>query len=51
MTVFGGIVGTILGGIVADMVKKKVKNPYFKTSSISLIPAVLVTVIILFIDK
>jgi len=40
-TVIGGLVGTPLGGILAETFKGKTRQPYFSVAALSLIPATL----------
>ncbi len=40
-TVIGGLVGTIAGGVIAEaLIKRRVKEAYFWTSALSLVPAI-----------
>lgn len=51
-TVVGGLVGTILGGVIAEaLVKRGVKEAYLWTSALSLIPAVLLAVVALYVAE
>jgi sugar phosphate permease len=50
-TVIGGLGGTLLGGLVADFLKDKTKNPYLAVSAVTLMIASLLTVITLLIRK
>lgn len=47
----GGFGGTILGGFIGDKLKNRIRNPYFFTSFVSLIPAILLAIILLFVSK
>lgn len=49
-TVLGGLVGTILGGVIAEqLVKRGVKEAYLWTSALSLIPAIVLAVVALYV--
>ena len=43
-TVLGGLGGTLIGGLLADWMRKKTRNPYFALSALSMIPATLFAV-------
>jgi MFS family permease len=47
--VLGGLVGTTLGGLIADRLKGKTRQPYLALSGLSMIPAVLLSVIAIFV--
>lgn len=47
VTVVGGIVGTLLGGFLADKLKGRTKNPYLALSAVSMAPATLLSIVAL----
>jgi MFS transporter, Spinster family, sphingosine-1-phosphate transporter len=47
VTILGGIVGTLLGGFLADKLKGRTKNPYLALSAISMAPATVLAVVAL----
>jgi len=49
--VVGGLVGTALGGYLADKLAKKTRQPYLAISGLAMIPAVVLTVIALFVVR
>jgi len=49
--VVGGLVGTALGGFVADRLKGVTRQPYLGLSGLAMIPAVVLTVVALFVVK
>jgi MFS family permease len=51
VTVVGGLGGTILGGIVADKVKKHTKQGYLAVSGLAMIPAVLLAVVAIYVVR
>jgi MFS family permease len=51
-TVVGGLVGTILGGVIAEaLVKRGIKEAYLWTSALSLIPALLLAGVALYVAE
>ena len=51
-TVVGGLIGTILGGIIAEaLVRRGVKEAYLWTSALSLIPALVLAVVALYVAE
>lgn len=49
-TVVGGLVGTILGGVIAEaLVKRGIKEAYLWTSALSLVPAIAFAVVALYV--
>ncbi len=49
--VVGGLVGTALGGYLADKLAKKTRQPYLAISGLAMIPAVVLTVVALFVVR
>jgi MFS family permease len=49
VTVAGGLGGTVVGGLVADRAKRFTRQPYLAVSGLALIPAVLFTVVALYV--
>ncbi|MFT3706798.1 MAG: MFS transporter [Archangium sp.] len=47
--VLGGLVGTTLGGFVADRLKGKTRQPYLALSGLSMIPAVILSVVAIYV--
>lgn len=47
VTVLGGIVGTLLGGWLADRLKGRTKNPYLALSALSMAPAAILAAVAL----
>lgn len=51
-TVVGGLVGTIMGGVIAEaLVKRGIKEAYLWTSALSLIPALLLAGVALYVAE
>lgn len=49
--VIGGLVGTSLGGFAADRLAKVTRHPYLGLSGLAMVPAVVLTVVALFVVK
>ncbi len=47
-TSIGGIVGTILGGLIADRARRWTSQPYLATSALSIVPATLLAIVALY---
>lgn len=47
--VLGGLLGTTLGGLLADRLKGRTRQPYLALSGLSMIPAVILSVIAIFV--
>lgn len=47
--VIGGIVGTALGGVLADKLKARVRQPYLFVSAVSMLPAAALAMIALYV--
>jgi MFS family permease len=51
VTVVGGLGGTILGGLVADRVRRLTKHGYLAVSGLAMIPATLLAVVAIYVVK
>ncbi len=50
-TVAGGLAGTVLGGILAERLKGRTRQPYLAVSAISMVPATLFAVLALVVEN
>jgi len=50
MTVIGGLSGTVLGGLLADRLKTRTRQPYLALSGLSMIPASLFAALALIVE-
>lgn len=50
-SVIGGIAGTALGGVLADKLKGRVREPYFFVSAVAMFPAAALCVVALYVAK
>jgi MFS family permease len=51
VTVVGGLGGTILGGIIADKVKRYTRQGYLAVSGLAMIPAVLLAIVAIYVVR
>lgn len=51
VTIVGGLGGTILGGLVADQVKKITRQGYLAVSGLAMIPAIILAVVAIYVVR